>query len=320
MSEPIIRVAEFAWGRIRSPDLDEQEEFLTNFGMVRADRTDTALYMRGTNPDHHLHITEKGDPGFIGLGFEANSEDDLHKLAAEADGASEVHDIDEPGGGKRVLLKEANGYAIEVVWGVEKSEPIPVDRHAYNLGSVDKYARAGELWRKSSAASQVMRIGHGVMGTPKVKESIDWLQHHIGLIGTDHVHVDGNEDEIILSFNRIDAGERYVDHHVFLYVKNETAGLNHVSFEVQDFDDVVMGHEYLKNTGKYDHVWGLGRHILGSQIFDYWKDPWGRVHEHWTDTDTLNNEYGTRMVPASEGLASQWGEDAPREFIGHVSP
>ncbi|MCZ6455220.1 MAG: catechol 1,2-dioxygenase, partial [Alphaproteobacteria bacterium] len=100
----------------------------------------------------------------------------------------------------------------------------------------------------------------------------------------------------------------------------ETAGLNHVSFEVQDFDDVVMGHEYLKNTGKYDHVWGLGRHILGSQIFDYWKDPWGRVHEHWTDSDTLNNEYGTRMVPASEGLGSQWGEDPPKEFIGHVSP
>jgi hypothetical protein len=26
------------------------------------------------------------------------------------------------------------------------------------------------------------------------------------------------------------------------------------------------------------------------------------------------------LVPASEGLASQWGEDAPKEFIGHVSP
>jgi hypothetical protein len=67
-------------------------------------------------------------------------------------------------------------------------------------------------------------------------------------------------------------------------------------------------------------VWGIGRHVLGSQIYDYWKDPWGRVHEHWADTDTLNTDYGTRYVPAEEGLKSQWGEPAPMEFIGHVSP
>ena len=25
----------------------------------------------------------------------------------------------------------------------------------------------------------------------------------------------------------------------------------------------------------YPHAWGVGRHILGSQIFDYWRDPFG---------------------------------------------
>ena len=59
----VIKVRDLAYGRLRSPDLDAQEEFLTAFGMVRAARTPTALYMRGTDPVHHLHVTEKGDPG-----------------------------------------------------------------------------------------------------------------------------------------------------------------------------------------------------------------------------------------------------------------
>ena len=57
-----IKVRDLAYGRLRSPDLDAQEEFLTAFGMVRAARTPTALYMRGTDPTHHIHVTEKGDP------------------------------------------------------------------------------------------------------------------------------------------------------------------------------------------------------------------------------------------------------------------
>lgn len=320
MTEPIIRVTDIAWGRIRSPDLDVQEEFLTNFGLVRAERTNNALYMRGTDPDHHIHVTEKGDPGFISLAFNAASEEDLHKLAAEAETATEVQDIDEPGGGKRVTITEPNGYGIEVVWGIEDHASLEVDRHSYNLSNVDKFARSGELWRKPKGPSHPKRIGHGVIGTPKLRESISWMRHHIGLIGTDEVFVEGDEDKVIASFNRIDAGKKFVDHHVFLFVHNEKAGLNHVSYEVPDFDDVVMGHEYLRDTGKYKHVWGLGRHVLGSQIYDYWMDPWDRVHEHWCDTDVINQDYGTKLVSAEEGFGSQWGEPAPMEFIGHVSP
>jgi catechol 2,3-dioxygenase-like lactoylglutathione lyase family enzyme len=316
-AEPIIRVTDIAWGRIRSPDLDVQEEFLTNFGMVRSERTENALYMRGTDSEHHLHITEKGDPGFISLAFWAASEDDLHKLA-KATGTS-VDSIDEPGGGKRVLLTEPNGYGIEIVHGVAKPGPLPVERQPYNFGNIDKFAR-NELWRHPKGPAHVKRIGHGVIGTPKLKESTAWVRHHIGLIATDEVYVEGDKDKVIASFNRIDAGDKLVDHHVFLYVQNEKAGLNHVSFEVPDFDDVAIGQEYLRDTGKYKHVWGLGRHLLGSQIYDYWQDPWGRVHEHWADSDVVNANYGTRFVSAEEGLTSQWGEPAPMEFIMHVSP
>jgi hypothetical protein len=51
---PVIKAFDLAYGRLRSPDLDKQEEFLTDFGMVRADRTKNALYMRGTDAQHHI--------------------------------------------------------------------------------------------------------------------------------------------------------------------------------------------------------------------------------------------------------------------------
>src|SRR5262247_3306858 len=130
---PLTKMIDLAYGRLRAPDLDMAEEFLTNFGMVRAERTPTALYMRGTDPAHHIHVTEKGEPGFVGLAYYAASMDDLKRLA-KAPGASAVEAIDEPGGGKRVRLREPNGYQIEVVYGIKKLKAIPVKRQALNTG------------------------------------------------------------------------------------------------------------------------------------------------------------------------------------------
>ena len=60
--------------------------------------------------------------------------------------------------------------------------------------------------------------------------------------------------------------------------------------------------------------------LLGSQIYDYWTDPWGRVHEHWSDTDRLNVKNGSNLISAEEGLVSQWGERPPQKFLERVCP
>ncbi len=122
-----IKVRDLAWVRLRAPDLDAQEEFLTHFGLTRAARTPKALYMRGTDPVHHIHVTEKADDaGFVGFAYHAAGEGDLARVAT-APGASAVEAIDEPGGGRRVRLREPNGYQVEVVWGLEALPAIPVD-------------------------------------------------------------------------------------------------------------------------------------------------------------------------------------------------
>ena len=269
----MIKVTDIAYGRIRSPDLDRQEEFLVDFGMVRAERTRTALYMRGTDPEHHIHVTELGESGFVSLAFNVESEEDLDR-ASRIDGASPVEAMDEPGGGKRVRLIEPNGYSIEIVHGIENLAPIRVPRFALNTGA-EGLARKGELTRIDRGPSHVKRIGHAVMMTPDLKNSIAWVRETLGLVCSDDVYAGGDEDNIVLSFNRVDRGREYVDHHVFLYVQGTKAGLNHMAFEVHDIDDVVMGHEHLRRADRYEHVWGLGRHVLGSQVFDYWDGPLG---------------------------------------------
>src|SRR5216684_8858941 len=165
-----IKATDIAYGRLRAPDLDAMEEFLTRFGMVRADRTGTALYMRGTDPVHHIHVTELGAPKFVGLAYHAASEDDLKGLA-KATGASAVENIDEPGGGKRVRLTEPNGYQIEVVHGIAAVAPITTKRQKLNTGE-DPLSRAGELMRLPKGPSHVKRVAHGVMMTPKFEETV----------------------------------------------------------------------------------------------------------------------------------------------------
>jgi hypothetical protein len=318
MGDPIIRVRDIAWIRLRSPDVDLQERYLTDFGLVRSARTPHALYMRGTDPNHHIHITEQGDPAVLGIAFWATCEEDLHTISRHADGTSGVEALDEPGGGQRVRLREHNGMGIEIVWGVETLAALPVQVNTLNFGHA-KTARAGDLLRVEPRPSQVKRIGHAVLSTPDIDRSAAWAHHHLGIIRSDDVHAEDDPDKLLASFNRIDAGEDYVDHHVMMFGLHQRGGLNHVSFEVQDLDDVFMGHQHLRDTSKYEHMWGIGRHLLGSQVYDYWADPWRRVHEHWADSDRLNIKNGSNLLSAEEALVSQWGDPPPQKFIEHVS-
>jgi len=306
---PVVKVSDLAFARLQSPDLDLAEQFLLDFGMVRAARTPTALYMRGTGPAHHIHVTHLGEPRFVGLAFHVESEAELKRLA-KAPGASGVETVDEPGGGKRVRIRDPLGYAMEAVCGMKKLKPLTVR-------TVTR--KAGELLRIKPGPSQVKRLGHAVMSTPGAKERIKWYREMFGFLPSDEVYA-GPKENIIASFNRCDRGPKHVDHHTFLCFEGDKVGLNHLAFEVHSFDDLMLGNHHLRTTARYEHIWGIGRHILGSQVFDYWKDPWGRVHEHWVDTDRLTARHKRNLIPAEEGLGSQWGDPAPAAIVGHASP
>ncbi|RIL07954.1 MAG: glyoxalase [Proteobacteria bacterium] len=307
----MIRVADLAHVRFRAPDLDAMEAFLTDFGLVRSARTPDALYMRGTDAPHHVHVTERGEPGFVGVAFEAASEDDLAAVA-RAPGASGVEAIDEPGGGRRVRLVDPNGIAIEVVHGIEKRPPLPLPAPRATNNAAQR-SRLGAPIAVEKGPARVKRLGHFVLLVNDFRETEAFYHATLGLRNSDEIYL-GDREKVLAAFMRLDRGDEYVDHHAFLALGVGRVELNHVSFEVQDLDDLMAGHEHLRSQGRAHH-WGVGRHVVGSQIYDYWRDPFGHVYEHWTDGDLFNARSATGALPiAGPGPESHWGPAAPSPF------
>ncbi len=101
------------------------------------------------------------------------------------------------------------------------------------------------------------------------------------------------------AFMRCDQGAEFVDHHTLFLLGTGQTVFNHAAFEVADFDDLMAGHSHLRDPGlaelEHAHSWGVGRHFMGSQVFDYWLDPWGHMVEHWTDGDLFDNTAPTNV-------------------------
>ena len=303
----MIKVEDIAYVRFAAPDLDTMERFVCDFGLVVTARGDDVLYARGTDPSPYVHVTERGDAGFRGVAFEAASADDL-RAAAQLEGASAVEKIDAPGGGRRVRFTDPDGFAVEVVHGREELPRLPVPRTGgVNRGS--ERLRRGALHRVTAGPASVKRIGHAVVRVSDFRRSEAWYRERFGFLPSDEIYL-GERENIITSFMRCDLGDEYTDHHTFLCLGVGEAGFDHAAFEVEDVDAVMIGHDHLQKAG-YTHQAGIGRHVLGSQIFDYWRDPWGHMLEHFTDGDLLNAAHETGLHDPAAALGTQWGRFTP---------
>lgn len=318
-TEPIVKVRDVAFPRLQVPDLDAMEAFLTDFGLTRAARTADVLYMRGCGPAHHVHVVHRGAPAFLGFALEATTRTDLDRLAA-TDGFTPVVAIDEPGGGFRTTTRDPHGHLVEVVFGIESVAPPSEARpRPLNLGNVRQ--RIGTVQRIAAGPSRVLRFGHLALNVTDVPAVVAWYHARFGLLPSDRIQlVPGMEVGV---FTRCDRGDEPADHHSILFssdmASNGVPGLNHVSWEVVDIDDLHAGREHLAARGRR-HEWGIGRHLLGSQVFDYWRDPWGHIHEHWTDGDQLDASIPAGDHSLDVALAIQWGPNPPPTFGRTIAP
>ena len=302
----MIKVTDIAYAKFAAPDLDIMESFLIDFGLVRSARTETALYMRAAGPEHHVHITELGDPAFIGLGFHASSSEDLRTLS-QAEGASEVEEMDGPGGGQVVRLVDPDGFDVDVIHGMSPLPPHSI-ANSFFLNAASRHDRKGEFLRLEKGPAQCIRLGHAVINVTDFKRSDTFYKSHFGFLNSDVCYDGEDKDNILVAFNRVDRGDDYVDHHTLLTAPgpDNKPGLGHIAFEVEDINAIHIGQEFLR-AKNYDHSWGIGRHILGAQIFDYWFDPFGNRIEHWTDGDLLNANSPTGVHRYDQRFATQWG-------------
>ncbi len=154
----------------------------------------------------------------------------------------------------------------------------------------------------------VYRVGHWVLFTPDFDACVDWYQRWVGFLPTDVVTA---ADGIPCGgFFRLNRGSKPSDHHNLAVFASDHVGVHHVSTETLDVDAIGQGQQYLRKKG-WKHFWGMGRHILGSQIFDYWLDPYGHEMEHYADGDVFDNSWQTQYHLMDRGGLWAWGDDVP---------
>jgi hypothetical protein len=92
--------------------------------------------------------------------------------------------------------------------------------------------------------------------------------------------------------------------------------LHHTAWEVDDVDEVGRGASAMLADHPERHMWGLGRHHIGSNFFWYLRDPAGNFSEYYSDLDCIVSD-ALWTPSAIEGYRAlyNWGPPPPPSFL-----
>ncbi|EME66600.1 2,3-dihydroxybiphenyl-1,2-dioxygenase [Rhodococcus ruber BKS 20-38] len=313
-ADPIIKVHDLAWLEFEKPDLERAEAFAHAFGFSTALRTAHELQLRGTDPGSPCVLIRRGPRSrFVGPAFRAADPTDVLRLADAV--GSAVVPLPESLGGIAVDLVDPSALGVRVVSGTFDLPALPAQAPLrFNFGH--DAGRVNATQRPPRAPATVQRLGHVVLQTTKYRETLDWYLEHFGLIVSDFLYYPGQRARgPVMSFIRCDRGATPTDHHTLAMVLGPSNRYVHSAYQVADLDSLAAGGEYLLDRG-YRRSWGIGRHIQGSQIFDYWRDPDGFMVEHFSDGDLFDNTLDVGWAPMTASGLAQWGPPATKDFLG----
>jgi len=307
---PTTKASALAYLIFDRPDLEKAERFLIDFGLRTVSRDESQLLLRGTGSAPFCYVVRKAPKArFVGFGLQVDSKADLHTLA-KIPGASEVEASQFPGGGYRVSLKDPSGFRVDAIAEQTPAAPVP-HRPPLQFNTADAAVRINETQRPPKGAPEVIKLGHVVLELADFQETCAWYTQHFGFIPSDvQVLPDGSPAVAFMRLNRDDVP---ADHHTLALAQGFVPTYSHSAYELIDADALGVGNSVLREKG-WTHAWGIGRHILGSQIFDYWQDPWGDKHEHYCDGDLFTADEPTGTYIVSREAMAQWGPVMPRSF------
>lgn len=313
-ANPIIKVHDIAWLEFEKPNLLRAETFARAFGFATALRTPDELHLRGTDTGMPCVIIRQGQRSrFVGAAFSAADQSDVLRLA-EVSG-NRIHALPETLGGLAVDLVDPSGLPVRVVSGTHWLEPLPAQpTHVFNFGR--ELRRLNATQRPPRVPTRVQRLGHVVVQTTKYRQTLDWYLHHLGMIVSDFQYFPGRRERgPVMSFIRCDRGQTPADHHTLAMALGPSNRYVHSAYQVADIDALAAGGQYLAEHG-YHRSWGIGRHVQGSQIFDYWRDPDGFLVEHFTDGDMFDATLEPGWAPFAASGLYQWGPPPTKDFLG----
>ena len=279
-----VRLVKLAHMRYQHPDLPTITKFLKDFGMhvVEQSRDEDGtekIWFRGYGPDQYVYYAQSGpEKKFLGGTYEVESMAELEK-ASQIPGASSISALsDAPGEGHIVTLHDPEGFPINVMYG---QTPAPKGDYPQKVIYNDEASkpRVRKFNRYTPGPAAVHKLGHYGLCVKDFDTQLEWYTRNFNFAPTDFLYVPlpsesgkGTDGEVrkkdVAVFAHIDRGEEPVDHHTFFMSSNKTAHVHHCSFEVHDYDTQHLGHQWLAKQ-EYTSVWGIGRHILGSQICSF---------------------------------------------------
>nr|WP_020572773.1 VOC family protein [Parafrankia discariae] len=189
-------------------------------------------------------------------------------VTVDADGVA--HTIDETGFG--LGLAVAARKAPEV-------PDVPFNRH----GAVQRWNHSVNL----PIRVRPLRICHVAWNIPKEgrENAVAFYRDRLGFHITDQV----------LSMGTFMRAEGDADQHTLLLChRPDRAGVNHTSYEVSGFDDVILGGNQMIEAG-WREARRLGRHTVGSNVFRFVHAPCGGRVEYAADMDRVDEAYGIRV-------------------------
>ena len=242
------------------PDLEATAKFYQAvWGLKEVAREGSSLYLRATGRDHHVLALHQAPRAFLkSINLAAPDRaavDGLHAKAL-ALGATVV---DAP----RVQSKAAGGG-----YGFSLTSP-----EGQTITMAAEVATHADLEHDTSRPE---RLSHVVLNAYKYDEQIAFFRDVLGFRQADTTD--------FMDFMRCCS-----DHHSIALARHEGASLNHMAYELPDFDGLMRGAGRMKKNG-YDIGWGVGRHGPGDNVFSYFVEPNGFVTEYTPGMEQVQND------------------------------
>ncbi|HEV2635866.1 MAG TPA: VOC family protein [Actinocrinis sp.] len=199
----------------------------------------------------------------------------------------------EPGTGVNVVVEVAGRL-------VQRPTPMPV-YNAPGYGGRPDVRAAGVL---REARVRPRKLGHVVLGSTDQEGSQRFFTEGLGFKVSDSVPG-------LAAFMRCST-----DHHNVLVQQAPVPFLHHTSWQVEDVDEVGRGASAMLEKDPGRHVWGLGRHHIGSNFFWYLRDPAGNFSEYYADLDCIvDDELWTPRDWEGMRGSYDWGPPPPASFL-----
>jgi catechol 2,3-dioxygenase-like lactoylglutathione lyase family enzyme len=283
------------------PDVEASAAFFGDFGLARSSSEPGQVRFATRDGGEQLELVEAPTRRLVRLGVGAEHADDLARIADRADASPLAEVIDHT---QTLALRElVTGLRVEVSIAEPYAAP-PID-HPYNRpGTTPERIDVPAPSVLTGDPVRPSNLTHVVYGTPDQPATLAFFTDVIGFEISDQVPG-------IIAFTR--CGEV---HHNLAIQAAPVAFPHHVAFEVDDVDDVVRGGQAMVDADPDRHMWGVGRHAIGSNWFWYLREPGGTYVEYTSDIDRISEQdrYRPKDWQGHEFLYS-FGPPTPQEFL-----